>query len=93
MGLKSYCLLMDFTKLRGLLDNEYNWPQKYTFKFVGTPEHRAPLSDCLGQEPCQERASRSGKYISFTFHIEITATHEVISIYEEVAKISGIISL
>ena len=84
---------MDFDKLRSLLENQYEWPQIYTFKFVGTPENKTQLIVCVGQAPCQERPSRSGKYVSYTFNVTISSTDEVISIYEEVIKISGIISL
>jgi len=84
---------MDFTKLQGLLDSEYEWPANYQFKFVGNETHREELSAAVGVAPSKERPSSSGKYISYTFVVSIKESKEVISIYEKVSKISGIISL
>lgn len=84
---------MDYSKLLDLLNSEYEWPAKYQFKFVGNDSHREDLVEAVGESPAKERPSSSGKYISYTFHVEITESEEVISIYQKVAKISGIISL
>ena len=84
---------MNLDKLQSLLDDQYEWPSTYKFKFVGNEENRCELTDIIGQEPCQERPSRTGKYISFTFNVKITESQEVITIYQKVSKISGIMSL
>jgi putative lipoic acid-binding regulatory protein len=84
---------MDYSKLQDLLDSEYEWPANYQFKFVGNESHREDLTNAVGVAPHKERPSSSGKYISFTFVVEIKASHEVISIYKKVSQISGIISL
>lgn len=84
---------MNLDKLESLLDDQYDWPSVYKFKFVGNDDHRQDLTDIVGQKPCKENASRNGKYISFTFNVKITETTEVISIYKKVSKLSGIMSL
>ncbi len=84
---------MDLTKLQALLDDQYTWPSKYKFKFVGNEGHREDLAKAVGHKATNERPSKSGKYISFTFDIRLNSSQEVISIYQEVAKISGIIAL
>lgn len=84
---------MDFSKLQDLLDSQYTWPDKYSFKFVGNEGHRDELIKVIGTEPSNERPSKSGKYISFTFTVEILKSEDVITIYKNVSKISGIISL
>lgn len=85
--------VMDLSKLQSLLDDQYEWPSQYKFKFVGNDTHRQLLSDAVGTKPHHERPSNSGKYISYTFNVTVNSSQEVISIYQEVAKISGIISL
>jgi putative lipoic acid-binding regulatory protein len=84
---------MDLTKLKQLLEDQYDWPANYTFKFVGNADHKEQLCECVGQDPHKEQPSRTGKYISYTFVVEITETEEVLTIYREVSKISGIMSL
>lgn len=84
---------MDYSKLLDLLDSEYEWPANYQFKFVGNESHRDELTAAVGAKPSKERPSSSGKYISYTFIVEIKESNEVISIYKKVSKISGIISL
>ncbi len=84
---------MNLDKLESLLDDQYEWPSTYKFKFVGNEGHRDELTDIIGQKPCKENASRTGKYISFTFNVQIQESSEVISIYQKVSKLSGIMSL
>ncbi|EQC46540.1 DUF493 family protein [Bacteriovorax sp. Seq25_V] len=84
---------MNLDKLHSLLDDQYNWPDHYTFKFVGKDEHRDQLTEVIGLAPTNERPSSSGKYISYSFQIKINASHEVIEIYKKVSVISGIITL
>lgn len=84
---------MDFQKLIELLDSQYQWPEHYMFKFIGKAEHRDQLIALVGNIPHEERPSSNGKYVSYTFHVRITRTHEVIEIYKKVGTISGIISL
>lgn len=84
---------MNLDKLQSLLDDQYTWPSIYKFKFVGNDSHREDLTELVGQKPCQERPSKSGKYISYTFNVEISASDEVITIYQKVSKLSGIMSL
>lgn len=84
---------MDFQKLIELLDSQYIWPDHYMFKFISKAEHREQLIFLVGNIPSEERPSSNGKYTSYTFHVLITKTSEVIEIYEKVSTISGIISL
>lgn len=84
---------MDFDKLKNLLDDQYDWPSEYTFKFVGQDHHRDELAKHVGEDAHKEQPSKSGKYISYTFKITISSSDEVIEIYKKVSSISGIISL
>lgn len=84
---------MNFEKLIALLDSQYNWPDHYMFKFIGTCDHKELLIEAVGHIPWEEKPSSGGKYISYTFRVHVSDTNEVIEIYKKVSTITGIISL
>lgn len=84
---------MDMSKLKALLDDQYDWPAKYNFKFIGNDSNRDELIMAVGAEPHHERPSKTGKFISFTFIVTCKSSDEVLTIYERVSRLHGIISL
>ena len=84
---------MDLSKLKKLIDIEYTWPDTYIFKFIAKPQYRNEIIKAVGHDPYVEKSSKTNKYISYTFKVEVLSSKEVIDIYEKVSKIEGVISL
>ncbi len=87
---------MNEESLRSLqvkLDEYHRWPCQFTFKFIVPREKAAELMDFFAERPFTTRASKNGKYVSFTAEIEMQSSEEVIIFYREAGKIEGIIAL
>jgi uncharacterized protein len=84
---------MPFTKLKILLEEQYSWPDYYTFKFILKVEIKEHVLNVLEDHSIEVKNSDKGNYISITSRKLITATEEVIAVYEEVGKIKGVITL
>lgn len=78
---------------RRLLDDQNDWPAKYTFKFIAPHQELDDLRSVFGDEPVKVRASSKGNYVSVTAHLEMASSQEVVAIYKEAGKIDGVISL
>ena len=44
------------------LDEEYNFPATYNFKFIVATESKNKVIDLLPEAKCSEKKSRNGKY-------------------------------
>ncbi|MFG1485227.1 DUF493 family protein [Halobacteriovorax sp. GFR7] len=84
---------MDLAKLKALLDDQYEWPAVYNFKFIGNDSNRDELIMAVGEKPHHEKPSKTGKYISFTFNVTCNSSDEVLTIYERVGRLHGILAL
>ncbi|EQC50322.1 PF04359 family protein [Bacteriovorax sp. BSW11_IV] len=80
-------------KLKELLDNEYDWPSYYLFKFVVHSDHVDTFKVIVEHDNFMERPSKNGKYVSLTFKKLMNSSEEVLLIYEKVSTVPGIISL
>jgi uncharacterized protein len=76
-----------------LLDNEYDWPAKYIFKFVVLASQINQLKQLVGDEGISMKMSSKGKYISLTIKRVMNSSLEVVEFYEKVYVIEGIITL
>lgn len=84
----------DEDKFKDLLNTEYSWPAKYTFKFIVPQEQEHKVESLFNNQPeIKKKASRGGKYISITIYTMMNNAEAVVSIYEAAAAIPGIISL
>ncbi len=85
---------MSLDKLKALLDDQYDWPAPYIFKFV-IPAESLPLLKAVLTEKVefQMKYSRSLKYISVTFHYHAESSDEILDIYASVKTVPGIVSL
>lgn len=87
---------MNEESLRSLqikLDEFYQWPSSFMFKFI-VPQGKADeLTAFFAGRPFTTRASKNGKYVSFTGELEMQSSAEVIAFYREAGKIEGIIAL
>lgn len=76
-----------------LLDEENDWPTQYTFKFIAPSQNLEELKSVFNDHPVRVRASSKGNYMSVTARIRVESSEEVIAVYEEAARIEGVISL
>lgn len=85
-----------FKKLKIKLE-ELSWPQVYYFKFIcpSDSETIAKVSALFNEnsEDLKIRPSRKGNYVSISAKEVMTSASAVIEVYEESAKIKGVISL
>ena len=78
---------------RNLLDDQYDWPAEYTFKFVARKEQVEAVREALGDVPVKIRASSKGTYHSVTAILVVESADAVIETYEAVSRIEGVVSL
>lgn len=79
--------------LQAKLDEYHQWPCQFMFKFIVPSEKTDELTAFFGDRPFTTRASKNGKYVSFTAELEMQSSGEVIALYREAGKIKGIIAL
>jgi len=84
---------MDHEKFRELLDQSYQWPDYYEFKFIVKIAEKHHLLAKLRGFTVSENPSKNGNYVAITARKLINSTQEVIDVYEGVSKIPGIMSL
>lgn len=85
--------MMDFEKFKSLLDDKYEWPCDYTFKFVVASHNEHKLAEEFLEERVSKKSSRTGKYVSYTVIKEMHSSEDVVSIYSKVGSIDGVMSL
>jgi len=79
--------------LREKLDRQHVWPDLYTFKFI-VPAERAPeVEKIFPMHHFTSRFSGQGKYVSLTFQMMMPGSEAVVTVYQSVAHIEGIIAL
>lgn len=84
-----------FKKLKVQLE-ELSWPQIYLFKFICPADSQtiARVSSLFdNRTDLNIRESRKGNYVSISTKEVMVSAEAVIHIYEESAKIKGVISL
>lgn len=81
------------SKFKELLDQEHQWPARYTFKFVVPTEHVEALLEFLEKDLVTTRKSKTDKYTSVTYEATMLSSDQVLNLYEEVKHIPGLISL
>lgn len=80
-------------KFRELLDDTYQWPDYYEFKFIVKTDDRVLVLDKLSGFTFTETPSKQGKYVSVNARKLMKSTQEVLEVYEVMSTIKGIISL
>jgi len=84
---------VDFTKFKALLDEQIEWPDHYTFKFLVKTHKKEDLVTLIDDHHIQEKSSSQGNYVSITARKMFTSSDEVVAVYHKVSKIEGILSL
>ena len=82
-----------FQKFRDLLDQTYQWPDYYEFKFIVKFAQKDEALAHLEGFSITETPSKQGQYISINARKLIKSTQEVLDVYELMGTIKGIMSL
>ena len=80
-------------KFRELLDQNYQWPDYYIWKFIVKMENQQAVLDLLKDHEIQIKPSEKGNYVSITARKLVKSTDEVLVLYVDMSKISGVMSL
>lgn len=83
----------EFLKFRLLLDQSYQWPDYYEFKFIVKIDDKVLVLDKLSGYSIIETPSKKGNYIAITARKLMKSSQEVLDVYELMGTIKGIISL
>ena len=83
----------DFESLARELDNYYEWPVEYYFKFIVPNTRMLQFEKLFAEYELTSRPSRKGKYVGVTIKKIVASSREVIEIYKLSESIEGIMSL
>ena len=84
----------DEQKFKELLNKEYSWPAKYTFKFILPAGKEKEIENLFSKDvEIKKKPSSGGKYTSITIYALMPGADEIIALYREASAINGIISL
>ncbi|RLD24506.1 MAG: DUF493 domain-containing protein [Bacteroidetes bacterium] len=84
----------DEDKFKDLLNKEYSWPAKYTFKFILPTGKEKIIEDLFKKDvEIKTKPSSGGKYISITIYAMMSSADEILELYQQASTITGIISL
>lgn len=82
-----------WARFQTLLDEQTEWPSVYTFKFIAPADELENLKAVFGQHEIKVRPSSKGNYASVTARMEMHSSDEVIAVYQDAARIPGVVSL
>ena len=85
-----------YSSLKEKLDQEYNFPILYMFKFIIQSDNQkiALLSSLFGSgAQLSFNKSSKGKFTSITIREVMLSSDEIINKYKEAGKIEGVIAL
>jgi hypothetical protein len=82
-----------FQKFRELLDESYQWPDYYEFKFIVKIDDKDQILNKLSGYTIVETPSKKGNYIAISARKLMKSTQEVLDVYDVMSTIKGIISL
>ncbi len=75
------------------LDAVYVWPSLYVFKFIVPHQHVSEVKVLFPNHVSTEKQSEKGKYTSITFNMMMPSSDAVVSVYQKVKHIEGLIAL
>jgi len=81
------------SNLRALLEEQFEWPGPYTFKFVVHHERVAQVLALFPDGVPSTRPSKNGTYVGVTARLHMDSPDAVLAVYEEASRIDGIVSL
>lgn len=80
-------------QFRDLLDQSYQWPDYYEFKFIVKIDDKQLILEKLQGFTILETPSKKGNYISISARKLMKSTQEVVEVYTLMSTIKGVISL
>ncbi|BDC98009.1 DUF493 family protein [Persicobacter psychrovividus] len=83
-----------FEDFKDKLEQQYDFPTKYTFKFI-VPVAQVDrfFEEVFPKKMVEEKQSKTGKFSSFTARFSVRSSDEVIEIYKKATVVPGLISL
>lgn len=84
---------LNFESFRERLENEYEWPSLYTFKFIVPKDQEDAVMELFPKVEVSTKESSGGKYISLTARLMANSSDTIISVYEKAQHIEGLIAL
>jgi putative lipoic acid-binding regulatory protein len=82
-----------FISFREKLDQHYEWPALYIFKFIVPKGKEQQVKDLFPGRTTTDRPSRQGNYISLSVEMVMLSSDAVVEIYERASHIEGIVAL
>ena len=82
--------IIDF---RQKLDQQYNWPALYMFKFIVPRGKEQGIKKLFPKNDILEKLSNKGNYLSLTIRMMLNSSEEVIRIYTDADQVEGVIAL
>ena len=80
--------------MHSLLEDEYDFPCEYTFKFIVPVGSQDELLRVIGEGyEITTRPSKKGKYVSFTAIKTFNNANEIIDVYVSVEIVPGVMAL
>lgn len=83
----------DIESFREKLEDQHQFPGKYTFKFIVPHEKRDEIVQVLPLSDIKYRDSSNMKYVSVTAVAEMASSQEVLDVYMDANQIEGCIAL
>ncbi len=80
-------------RFRSLLNEQYDWPTSYTFKFIVPRDQLSEVEAVFADDERRIRESTRGRYCSVTVVREVASAEDVIAVYSAAGEIEGIVSL
>ena len=84
---------INFDSFREKLENEYEWPSLYTFKFIVPRQQEETVIKLFPKVNVQTKESSGGKYISITARLMVNSSDSIIEVYQKARHIEGLIAL
>ncbi|MAS39144.1 MAG: DUF493 domain-containing protein [Flammeovirgaceae bacterium] len=85
--------MSDIDSFKNTLEDEYDFPAEYSFKFIIKSDSISKVLDLLPGSDYSKRESKNRKYTSVTISKIMKNADEILYIYEKASKIDDIISL
>lgn len=80
-------------QFRELLEQNYQWPDYYVWKFIVKVEIQDHVMTHLSDHEVNIKVSEKGNYVSISARKLVQTTDEVLETYERISKINGVMSL
>lgn len=83
----------DIESFREKLEDQHEFPGKYTFKFIVPHERRESIVEILPFAEIKYRESSNKKYVSVTASAQMESSQDVLDVYLAANKVDGCIAL